>query len=62
MIRNSEPKLNKEKAKQVILYLLNKLGPLTEEDLSYLLYFVDMDYFEKYEEHLMGFTCIKNED
>lgn len=62
MIRNSKPKLNKEKAKHVILYFLNRLGLLTEEELSYLLYFCDMDYFEKWEEHFMGFTYIKNED
>lgn len=58
-IRNSTPKLNKQKAKQVILYLLNKLGPMNKEKLFTLLYFCDFDYYEKYEKHFMGFTYIK---
>ena len=59
MIRQLKPKLNKKKAKQVILYLLNKCGPMTKEKLGYLLYFIDFDYFEKYEEYFMGFTYYK---
>ncbi len=59
MIRNNKPKLNKEKAKQVILYFLNKLGPMTKEKLCCLLYYVDFDFYEKYEKFLCGFTFIK---
>lgn len=58
-IRKSEPKLNKEKAKQVILYLLNRCGAMTVEKLMLLLYFIDFDFYEKYERHFMGFTYIK---
>ena len=54
-----KPKLNKEKAKQVILYLLNKCGAMDEEKLFILLYFIDFDYYEKYEESLTGMTYIK---
>lgn len=59
-IRTSEPKLNKEKAKQVILYLLNKCGKMTKEKLFCLLYFCDFDFYEKYEKHFMGFKYLKN--
>ena len=52
-------KKNKEKAKQVILYLLNKCGSMTKEKLYCLLYFIDFDYYEKYNEKLMGFTYLK---
>jgi len=58
MIRKN-PKLNKEKAKQVILYLLNRCGKMTKEKLFCLLYFIDMDYYEKHEEQIMGFKYIK---
>lgn len=59
MIRNNKPKLDEKKAKQVILYLLNKIGPMSKEKLFCLLYFIDFDYYEKYECHIMGFTYIK---
>ena len=57
--RNNQPKLNEEKAKQVILYLLNKFGTLEKTKLEMLLYYLDFDYYEKYEEHFMGFKYIK---
>ncbi len=59
-MRESEPKLNKEKTRQVILYLLNELGPMSSEKLQYLLYFVSFDFYEKHEEHLTGVNFIKN--
>ena len=59
-IRNNKPILNKEKSEAVILYLLNKLPGLTEEKLACLLYFIDMDWYEREEEFFMGFTYIKN--
>ena len=58
-ISHPYPKLNKRKAKQVILYLLNKLGALDKEKLMMLLYFLDFDFYEKYERHFMGFTYVK---
>jgi hypothetical protein len=51
--------MNRRKAKNIILYLLNKCGPMTKEKLFYLLYFIDFDYYEKYNEKLMGFNYIK---
>ncbi len=49
--------------KEVLLYILNKVGakPNVGETVFYkLLYFIDFDYYEKYEEQLMGATYIKN--
>jgi len=54
---------NLEKFKQVLLYVLNKVGAkpnVGETVLHKLLYFIDFDYYEKYEENLMGATYIKN--
>ena len=54
---------NLEKFKQVLLYILNKVGSkpnVGETALHKLLYFVDFDYYEKYEQNLMGATYIKN--
>lgn len=50
---------NPEKAKQVILYILNKCGPMSKKKLQCLLYFCDFNYYEKYEEPFMGFKYIK---
>ncbi len=52
-----------EKFKQVFLYILEKVGakPHVGESVIYkLLYFIDFDYYEKYEEQLIGATYIKN--
>ncbi len=49
--------------KEVLLYILGEVGaqPNVGETVLYkLLYFIDFDYYEKYEEHLMGATYIKN--
>ena len=54
---------NLEKFQQVLLYILNKVGGkpnVGETVLHKLLYFIDFDYFEKYEENLMGTEYIKN--
>ena len=59
MERISEPQLNKKKAKEVIKYLLNRLGPMSRTKLEMLLYFIDMDFYEKHEKHFMGFKYIK---
>jgi len=52
-----------EKFKQVLLYVLNEVGGkpnIGETVLHKLLYFIDFDYYEKFEETLMGATYIKN--
>jgi len=54
---------NLNKFKEVLLYILNKVGGkpnIGETVLQKLLYFVDFDYYEKFEENLMGATYIKN--
>lgn len=54
---------NLDKFKQVLLYVLNKVGAkpnFGETVLHKLLYFIDFDYYEKFEENLMGATYIKN--
>ena len=51
-----------EMFRQVLLYVLNKVGGkpnVGETVLHKLLYFIDFDYYEKYEENLMGATYIK---
>jgi len=54
---------NLDKFKQVLLYVLGKVGSkpnVGETVLHKILYFIDFDYFEKFEENLMGATYIKN--
>lgn len=54
---------NLKKFKEVLLYLLDKVGakPNVGETVIYkLLYFIDFDYYEKFEENLIGATYIKN--
>ncbi len=54
---------NLDKFRQVLLYLLIKVGSkpnVGETVLHKLLYFIDFDYYEKFEENLMGATYIKN--
>lgn len=54
---------NLEKFKQVLLYILGMVGGkpnVGETVLHKLLYFIDFDYYEKFEENLMGATYIKN--
>ena len=49
--------------RQVILYVLDKVGDLPdtgETVLHKFLYFIDFDFYEKHEESLMGETYIKN--
>jgi Predicted transcriptional regulators len=56
-------KKNLDKFKQVLLYILGKVGSkpnVGETVLHKLLYFIDFDYYEKFEENLMGATYIKN--
>jgi len=51
------PKFNKEKFKQVLLYILDKCGAkanVGETVLYKLLYFADFNYYELFEEYLTG--------
>jgi len=62
-IRISVPQKNQERFKEVLLYLLNKVGSksnIGETVIYKLLYFIDFDFYEKYEEQLIGATYIKN--
>lgn len=62
-LRISVPAKNLQKFKEVLLYLLSKVGAKSNigETVVYkLLYFIDFNYYEKYEEQLMGATYIKN--
>lgn len=62
-IRISIPQKNLKKFKEVLLYVLSKVGgkPNVGETVLYkLLYFIDFDYYEKFEEQLVGATYIKN--
>lgn len=62
-MRINVPQKNLEKFKEVLLYILNKIGskPNIGETVIYkLLYFIDFNFYEKYEEQLIGATYIKN--
>jgi len=62
-IRINVPQRNLEKFKEVFLYIINKVGskPNIGETVIYkLLYFIDFNFYEKYEEQLIGATYIKN--
>ena len=62
-IRINVPRKRVAKFKEVLLYILNKVGSkpnVGEAVLFKLLYFIDFNYYEKYEEQLTGATYIKN--
>ncbi len=62
-IRINIPQKNIRKFKEVLLYILQKAGAKPNVGLTVLyklLYFIDFDYYEKYEKQLMGLTYIKN--
>lgn len=57
------PKENVEKFKQILLYIVSKVGgrPNIGQTAIYkLLYFIDFDYYEKYQEYMIGAKYIKN--
>ncbi|MCX6716664.1 MAG: DUF4065 domain-containing protein [Candidatus Taylorbacteria bacterium] len=61
--RISIPQEKVKKFKQVLLYILSKVGgkPNIGQTVLYkLLYFIDFDYYEKYEEQLVGARYMKN--
>lgn len=62
-IRINVPQKNLDKFKEVLLYILNKVGskPNVGETVIYkLLYFIDFNFYEKYEDQLIGATYQKN--
>ncbi len=62
-MRINVPKENMEKFREVLLYILQKIGakPNVGETVLYkILYFIDFDFYEKFEEQLMGLRYIKN--
>lgn len=62
-IRIVMPRANVKKFKEVLLYVLSKVGAkpnIGETALYKLLYFIDFDFYEKFEEQLMGARYIKN--
>lgn len=61
--RDIDPKVQPEKLREVLLYVLNKVGakPNVGETVLYkLLYFIDMDYYEKHGKSITGLTYIHN--
>jgi len=63
-MRISVPQKNIQKFKEVLLYILNKVGskPNIGETVIYkILYFIDFDFYEEYEEQLVGATYMKNQ-
>ena len=63
-MRISVPQKNLQKFKEVLLYILNKVGSkenIGETVIYKLLYFIDFDFYEKYEEQLIGATYMKNQ-
>jgi len=62
-IRINVPQKNVKKFKEVLLYILERVGskPNIGETVIYkLLYFMDFNFYEKYEEQLIGATYTKN--
>lgn len=60
--RISVPKLNLEKFRQVLLYILERCAgkPNVGETVLYkLLYFIEFNFYEVYEDHLIGATFKK---
>ena len=62
-MRISVPQKKINKFQEVLLYILGKVGAkanVGETVIYKLLYFIDFDYYEKFEEQLAGVTYIKN--
>lgn len=62
-IRIIMDRANVKKFKEVLLYVLSKIGArpnIGETALYKILYFIDFDYYEKYEEQLTGARYIRN--
>jgi transcriptional regulator with XRE-family HTH domain len=62
-MRINIPQKNLQKFREVLIYILSRVGakPNIGETVVYkLLYFIDFDYYEKYEDQLIGATYMKN--
>lgn len=62
-IRISVPEKNINKFKEVFLYIISRIGAkpnVGEGVLCKLMYFIDFDFYEKYEKQLTGAVYIKN--
>jgi len=62
-MRISVPNESLDKFKQVLLYVLSKTAGKPNVGMTVLyklLYFIDFDYYEKYDEQLMGLRYIRN--
>jgi transcriptional regulator with XRE-family HTH domain len=62
-VRISVPQEKVEKFKKILLYILSKVGgkPNVGQTVLYkLLYFIDFDFYEKYEEQLIGAKYMRN--
>lgn len=63
MPRELDPQTNPEKLREVLLYILEKVGakPNVGETVLYkLLYFIDFDYYEKTGHSITGLTYVRN--
>lgn len=63
MPRDINPQVNPEKLREVLLYVLEKVGakPNVGETVLYkLLYFIDFDYYEKTGQSITGLTYVRN--
>lgn len=61
--RDIEPKVNPEKLREVLLYVLASVGakPNVGETVLYkLLYFIDFDYYEKIGRSITGLSYVRN--
>jgi transcriptional regulator with XRE-family HTH domain len=61
--RVSVPQEKVEKFKEVLLYILERIGArpnIGEGVVCKLIYFIDFDFYEKFEEQLIGAKYIKN--
>lgn len=62
-IRISVPQEKVDKFRQILLYILKQVGGKPNVGMTVLyklLYFIDFDYYEKYEDQLMGLVYLKN--
>ena len=62
-IRISVPQEKVDKFRQILLYILKKVGGKPNVGMTVLyklLYFMDFDYYEKYEDQLIGLVYVKN--
>jgi transcriptional regulator with XRE-family HTH domain len=62
-VRISIPQKNIEKFRQILIHILRKCGGKPNVGMTAiykLLYFIDFDYYERYEEQLMGLVYLKS--